>query len=66
MKRILIVDDEPGINLTLKIGLEEGGFHVDTFDDPNVALDNLRKGVYDMLISDIKIPKMMVLSYAEK
>jgi DNA-binding response OmpR family regulator len=47
MKRILIVDDEPGINLTLKMGLEEDGFHVDTFDDPNVPLDNLRKGVYD-------------------
>ena len=60
MKRILIVDDEPGINLTLKMGLEEGGFHVDTFDDPNVPLDNLRKAVYDMLILDIKIPKIMV------
>jgi DNA-binding response OmpR family regulator len=38
MKKILIVDDEPDVNLTLKVILEEGGFHVDTFNDPLVAL----------------------------
>src|ERR671931_2739122 len=57
-KKILIVDNEPDINLSLKIFLEENGFQVDTFDDPIIALDNFRKRVYDLLILDIKMPKM--------
>ena len=55
---ILIVDDEPDINLLFKICLENNGFQVDTFDDPILALDNFKKGVYDLLILDIKMPKM--------
>ncbi|MFL6359690.1 MAG: response regulator, partial [Nitrososphaeraceae archaeon] len=57
-KKILIVDNEPDINLSLKIFLEENGFEVDTFDDPTIALDNFRKGVYDLLILDVVMPKM--------
>src|SRR5918911_4776541 len=55
--RILAVDDEPDINLTIKAALEEeNSFEVDAFNDPIVALDNFRKGVYDLLILDIKMP----------
>jgi two-component SAPR family response regulator len=57
-KRILIIDNEPDINLSLKIFLEENGFEVDTFEDPITALDNFRKGVYDLLILDVVMPKM--------
>jgi DNA-binding response OmpR family regulator len=60
--RIFVVDGEPDINLTIKTALEEAeeknGFEVDAFDDPIVALDNFTKGVYDLLILDIKMPKM--------
>src|SRR5919198_4216739 len=56
--RIFVVDDEPDINLSLKIALEENGFQVDAFDDPIVALDNFKRGIYDLLILDIKMPKM--------
>ena len=58
MNKILVVDDEPDINLTLKVALEDGGFKVDTFDDPLVALDNFKERFYDLLILDIKMPKM--------
>ena len=58
MKKVLIVDDEPDVKLALKIALEENGFQVDAFDDPIMALDNFRNGVYDLLILDIKMPKM--------
>jgi DNA-binding response OmpR family regulator len=58
MKKILIVDDETDINLALKVTLEEEGFKVDTFDDPLVALDNFKERFYDLLILDIKMPKM--------
>jgi DNA-binding response OmpR family regulator len=43
MKKILIVDEEPDINFTLKVALEDGGFKVDTFNDPLVGLDNFRE-----------------------
>src|ERR687888_2177923 len=56
--RIFVVDDEPDVKLALKIVLEENGFQVDAFDDPIIALDNFRNGVYDLLILDIKMPKM--------
>jgi DNA-binding response OmpR family regulator len=58
MKSVLIVDDEPDVNLSLKIALEENSFEVNTFDDPILALDNFKKGVYDLVILDIKMPKM--------
>jgi DNA-binding response OmpR family regulator len=57
-KILFIVDDEPDVKLALKIALEENGFKVDAFDDPIMALDNFRKEVYDLLILDIKMPKM--------
>jgi DNA-binding response OmpR family regulator len=58
MKTVLIVDDEPDVKLALKIALEENGFEVDAFDDPVMALEYFKKGVYDLLILDIKMPKM--------
>ena len=66
MKRILVVDDEPDVSISLKVTLEENGFEVNAFDDPVIALDNFRKGVYDLLILDIKMPKMHALSYIER
>ena len=57
-KKILIVDDEPDVNLTLKMALEENSFEVDAFDNALSALENFRKGLYDLLILDIKMPNM--------
>lgn len=58
-KRILIVDDDPDILTTYKKGLEESGlFEVDTFTDPEETLSNFKKGLYDFLIIDIRLPKM--------
>ena len=58
--RVLLVDDEPDLNLAVKIVLEENGFQVDTFTDPLLSLENFRKeaGMYDLLMLDIKMPNM--------
>lgn len=56
--RILIVDDEIDIALAFKIGLEDQGFIVDVFNDAQEALINFRKGKYDLLLLDIKMPKL--------
>ena len=59
-KRVLLVDDEPDLNLTLSITLEENGFKVDSFTDPLSALENFKEqdGMYELLILDIKMPQM--------
>jgi DNA-binding response OmpR family regulator len=58
MKKILVVDDEPDVNLALKTALEENAFEVDVFNDPLLALENFKAAYYDLLILDIRMPKM--------
>jgi len=43
MKKILVVDDESDICLTLANVLEDNRFVVHKFDDPLLALKNFRK-----------------------
>src|ERR671911_1142213 len=57
-KRVLLVDDEPDLNLTLKLTLEENGFRVDSFTDPLSVLENFEEeaNLYDLIILDIQMP----------
>jgi DNA-binding response OmpR family regulator len=57
-KRVMVVDDEPDITFTLQAGLEDGGFDVDAFTDPELALSNFKPGLYDLVLIDIMMPKM--------
>lgn len=57
-RRILIVDDEPDTTHVFKMGLEDNGFKVETFSDPEEALSAFTDGMYDLLLLDIKMPKM--------
>jgi DNA-binding NtrC family response regulator len=58
--RILVVDDEPDITLTLKAGLETVGlFDVDTFNDPESALKSFKPDFYALVLIDIMMPMMM-------
>ena len=58
MNRILIVDDEPDITLSFKMILEGNGFKVDTYNDPIHSIRNFKAGSYDLVILDIRMPKM--------
>jgi two-component system, OmpR family, response regulator ChvI len=50
-----------------KLGLEyEGEFEVDVYNDPITALSNYRPGVYDLLLLDVKMPKMNGLELYRK
>ena len=44
-KRVLVVDDEPDIGLTLKIILERYGFTVDSFADPKTGFKEFQTGI---------------------
>ena len=57
-KNILLIDDEPDITFTIKNILEDNGFKVDSFTDPIKALKSYRMNFYDLIILDIKMPKM--------
>ena len=57
-KRILLVDDEPDVIYTIQNILEDNGFKVDTFTDPITALKSYTSNFYDLVILDIKMPKM--------
>jgi DNA-binding response OmpR family regulator len=56
--RILAVDDEPDLTMLCRMSLEHSGFKVDTFNDPEQALSKFKPGSYDLIILDIKMPKM--------
>ena len=56
--RIFLVDDERDILLTYKTGLEQNGFLVDAFNDPVQALLSFKAGKYDLVLLDIKMPRM--------
>lgn len=64
-RRILVVDDEPDILLTLNAVLSEQGHYVKTFDNPAEALSHLtsssnnNEGItpyYDLIITDHRMP----------
>ena len=58
-KRIMTVDDEQDVVFCLRVVLEETGlFEVDGFTDPQLALSGFRPGKYDLVILDIRMPKM--------
>jgi DNA-binding response OmpR family regulator len=56
--RILVVDDERDVNTALREVLEHNGFKVDSYDDPVLALKNFKAQLYDLVILDIKMPKL--------
>jgi DNA-binding NtrC family response regulator len=58
MPKILIVDDEDKMRFLLSLMLERKGYAVDGARDGREALHKLRADPFDMVITDIKMPKM--------
>ena len=54
--RVLIVDDEPDILHVYKMFLEQFGFEVEAYEDPQIALLNYKPNNYDLLLLDIRMP----------
>jgi CheY-like chemotaxis protein len=76
-RRILIVDDEPDIAMTLKLGIESSNdrsevdnrkikFEVHSYTDPVEALSNFKPNFYDLLLVDITMPIMNGFELCEK
>jgi len=58
VKKILLVDDESDIIYAIRNILEDNGFQIDSFNDPLIALKSHKSNFYDLVILDIKMPKM--------
>jgi len=57
-KKILIVDDEVGMREYLLVALEREGYSIDSAGDGMEALDKFKKGRYDLVLEDLRMPKM--------
>jgi CheY-like chemotaxis protein len=57
-KRILVVDDEPGIAGVLAEVLQLDGHAVETVANGEAALEKLIAGGYDLILSDIRMPEL--------
>jgi len=55
---ILIVDDEESMREFLAIMLHREGYRVDAVADGAMAVTRLKEKAYDLVISDIKMPRM--------
>jgi DNA-binding response OmpR family regulator len=54
-RRILLVDDDVAVLLTLKAVLEMNGFEVETATSAAEAVKKLESGVYQMVITDVRM-----------
>jgi len=54
-RRLLLVDDDLAVLLTLKAVLELHGFEVDTANSSTEAFARIESGVYHMVISDLRM-----------
>lgn len=57
MARILIVEDEPAMQLGLKDNLELEGYAVDIAGDGDAGLTRIKTGSFDLVLLDVMLPK---------
>ena len=55
---IIVIDDDVGTALFFKICLEDEGYQVNIYNDPNSLLEEFEPGIYDLLITDIRMPRI--------
>jgi two-component system response regulator HydG len=55
---VLVVDDESGILDTLRILLRNEGFEVATAQGGKAGLEQIRSGVHDLILSDVRMPQV--------
>ncbi len=65
-KNILIVDDDEDLANLYETFLKFDGYKVDAFTDPIDALYSFKKDVYDLVLLDLKMPKMNGVELSKK
>jgi DNA-binding response OmpR family regulator len=57
-KKIIIIDDDVDIINLFSIFLEHNGYIINAYINPLEAINNFRKNSHDLIILDLKMPKM--------
>jgi DNA-binding response OmpR family regulator len=58
-KRVLIIDDDKDVSNLFKIYLEKSGeYQIDAYTDPVDVLYYFKKGLYDLVLLDLKMPQI--------
>ncbi len=55
---ILVVEDDPSIQLGLRMNLRREGYEVEVAEDGVTGLDRLRTGEWDLCILDVMLPRL--------
>lgn len=58
MAKILIVEDEPAMQLGIKDNLEFEGYEVEVVGDGKAGLDKILTNAYDLVVLDVMLPLM--------
>ena len=66
MEKILVVDDERSMRELLELVLKRAGYAVHTAENGTLALDHVRQNVYDLIISDVKMPDINGIDLLER
>ena len=60
---VLYLDDEADLLELAQIFFREHGIHVDTFTSPTAALERAAHKIYDVVLSDARMPEMSGLVF---
>jgi len=66
LRRVLVVDDEPNIVNSVRRELKTpplGGYEVEGYSDPRLALERARSQAFDVVISDYRMPGMTGIEF---
>jgi two-component system alkaline phosphatase synthesis response regulator PhoP len=58
VKRLLLVEDEPGLVLTLSDRLAREGYTIESSGDGESALERAAAGGFDLVLLDVMLPRM--------
>ena len=58
MKRILLVEDEPGLVLTLRDRLTKEGYSVESTPDGESGLERVAGEAFDLVLLDVMLPRL--------
>ncbi|HMP95063.1 MAG TPA: response regulator, partial [Phnomibacter sp.] len=66
MFKVLIIDDERAIRNTLAEILQDEGYKVEVAENGEEGLEKFKKCPFDVVLCDIKMPKMDGIEFLEK
>ncbi|MGD8353441.1 MAG: sigma-54 dependent transcriptional regulator, partial [Pseudomonadota bacterium] len=66
IKKILVVDDEESVRSMISVLLHKEGYQVSSAQDGEAALKELGEQAFDLVLSDIRMPRMDGLALLER